>query len=106
MDTYKDRKVRKLDPDDDGQMDAFNEEYSRACEILGVPRTTMLVTWEQAATYLGVSIKTVLRYIYAKPPMLEKERVGSTSLVVLDSLVEYKLIGPVKSGPNTVNSSK
>jgi hypothetical protein len=90
--------VRRLDPNNDAQMDAFNDEFNAACAKLGLsplddPET---VTFEQAAAYLEVSPRTVMRYCYAKPQVLELKKieydqssgVREHSEVVLDSVVE------------------
>ena len=86
-------KPRHLDPDNADQMDAFNDEYCRACELLGIARDQMLVTVEQAATYLRTSPRTITRYMYAKPAVLDRELVvgilgHKVAMVVLDSAVE------------------
>jgi hypothetical protein len=95
---YTIRKQRKLDPNSVAQMDAFNDEYAEACKKLGVARETMDVTFEQAAEYLELSARTVQRYAYAKPPVLELSYVmvdrgfvnkQKQAMVTLDSVVEY-----------------
>jgi hypothetical protein len=97
---YTTRKQRKLDPDSVEQMDAFNEEYAEACKKLGIPRETMDVTFEQAGEYLGLSPRTVQRYAYAVPPVLDLSHVHvnvgfvnpqKRAMVTLDSVVEYKV---------------
>ena len=97
---YTVRKQRKLDPDSAEQMDAFNDAYTVACEVLNVPRETMDVTFEQAGEYLGLSARTVQRYAYAVPPVLDLSHVlvevgfakkQRRAMVTLDSVVEYKI---------------
>ena len=86
----------KLDPNNEEQMDLFNDEYTIACKFLGIPRDQMAVTFEQAATYLGVTLRTAIRYAYAKPAVLDIEHVTDAdgrirARVALDSAVEYKM---------------
>ena len=97
---YTVRKQRKLDPNSVEQMDAFNEEYAEACRKLDVSRETVDVTYEQAGEYLGLSPRTVQRYAYAVPPILDLSHVmvdrgfanlQKQAMVTLDSVVEYKL---------------
>jgi hypothetical protein len=92
---YTVRHKRELDPNDPVQMDAFNEEYAKACKFLGVERETTLVTFEQGARYLDLSPSTVMRYAWANPPLLDLEKVSgmrrNSVLLTLDSVVEYKL---------------
>lgn len=97
---YTKRKERKLDPDNTVQMDAFNDEYAEACKMLGIGRETLNVTFEQAAQYLVLSPRTVQRYAYAVPRVLELSHVGvdcgleclqKRAMVALDSVVEYKV---------------
>ena len=94
---YTIRKVRSLDPDNAAQMDAFNEEYAKACKELNIPREQMNVTFEQAAEYLRISPATVQRYCYAAPPTLELAhdmvdrgfvKKQKAARVTLDSVVE------------------
>ena len=97
---YTIRKQRKLDPNCVKQMDAFNEEYAEACKKLGIPREMLDVTFDQAAEYLVVSPRTVQRYAYAVPPVLDLSHVlvdrgfakkQRQAMVTLDSVVEYKV---------------
>ena len=91
------RKRKSLNPDSPDQMDAFNEEYSRACRLLEIPREQMQVTSEQAAKYLECSQQTVVRYIYQDPPMFDVVRVRDQGRryhveLTLDSVVEYRML--------------
>jgi hypothetical protein len=89
----------KLDPNNPAKMDAFNERYSEACKQLGISRETMLVTPQQAAEYLGLSVSTLLRYVYQRPePAIDSESIPDTTsrgkrvMIDLSCIVERKML--------------
>lgn len=84
-------KLVGIDPNDAASADAFNDAYSDACKLLGIPRDQMLVTPAQAARYLGVSERTAIRYAYAEPTFIRRELVGRRMVMVMDDVVLYKM---------------
>ena len=84
--TLKSQTKRVLDPDDDAQMDDFNNEFDIIIELFGCDRDANEMSIEQAAEYLGLSSASVRRYAYTNlldlvPP----------SKVTVDSVISYKL---------------
>lgn len=82
-----------FDVNDEKQSDQFNELYTQACEKLDVPRETMTVSFDQAATILEVSPVSVKKWAYSKPALLElvfgatDTRRRAVSGVTLDSVI-------------------
>jgi hypothetical protein len=79
-------KLRVLDPEDDAAMDLFNEKYTQVCEALRVPRETLEISYAQAMRLLQITMTTLQRYVYSKPPVIRHGAEKAT--VVLDDVVQ------------------
>lgn len=73
-------KLVEVDPNNDQQMDAFNEKYQELLGEVGFPSdvdpSTAVCSRAIAAKHLGVSESTVLRYEYNDPPVLRRLHTG------------------------------